>query len=132
MTKTVLFLFALSLGLTLTTQAHKDHSAEVCSAINAKVCAHVGHMKNFTSKSDAEFIAHVMTPKNEPVSNFKAELWMPAHGHGSTPLKIVAEGENKYKITNASFSLTGEWQIKMNFEFQKMQHEIIVPVVIAK
>ena len=132
MTKIIFIYLLIAFSFSTISFADKDHTAEVCSVTNPKVCAHVGHMSNFSSKGESTFVAHVMTPKNEAISNFKADLWMPAHGHGSTPMTIAAAGVNKYKVTKAAFSMTGEWQVRMSFEYQKAQHEIAVPVTIAK
>ena len=89
-------LIFIALGFSINASANEDHTANFCSATDAKVCAHVGHMTNMKKKMDSEFMIHVLVPKE--VTHFTADLWMPEHDHGTTPLEITPMKKNKFKI----------------------------------
>ncbi len=109
-----------------------DHSETVCSKLDANVCAHLGHMTKLNSSDEVQFVSHVMTPANQPISDMKVDLWMPSMGHGSSPVKLASIGVNKYKVSEAFFIMTGEWQVRMTFTFNKVKHQINIPVTVEQ
>lgn len=49
-------------------------------------------------------------------------LWMPDHGHGSSPLKPVKKVEGKntvFQMNNAVFTMIGKWQIQFKLRKPK-------------
>lgn len=121
------FIFA---GLTLFADA--DHSAEMCSAKNRKVCGHIGHMSNMKPNAEAEFVAHMSIPKKAHITDVQISLWMPEMKHGSTPVTMTAMDANKYKVTKAVFNMAGKWEVRIKFRLDKEEHELIVPVEIKQ
>ena len=112
-----------------------DHSAEVCSEKNSKVCVHLGIHEELTSEKEGQFIIHAMPADGGVIQNLQADLWMDmgsGHGHGSAPLTITQSKPNIYFVTNAWFIMMGEWQVRMQFELNGETHQIIIPVYIKK
>jgi hypothetical protein len=108
-----------------------DHTADVCSAADAKVCAHIGHMSGMTAKTDLSFLVHITAPKT--VSGFTMDLWMPEHGHGTNdPIVITPDSANKFKITKANFSMPGKWVARLSFDIDKTNHKIEIPLEVSK
>ncbi len=125
-----MILVFVAFGFSLNAFAKDDHTANVCSAADAKVCAHIGHMTNMKKKMDSEFMIHVLVPK--AVTNFTADLWMPEHDHGTSPLEITPSKKNKFKIKKAVFSMTGKWHARISFDLDKVNHKIEIPLTIAE
>lgn len=129
--KSLISLIALTLTSTLAL-AH-EHSVEVCSTTNKKVCAHLGFEKPLNTKEEGEFIAHVTTPNNALISYFKLDLWMEARngrGHGSSPVEIKDSGKNIFKISNAWFTMPGTWLVRLEFDFEGRHERLQIPVQI--
>jgi len=129
--KTLLLFAALS--LTAGTSFAHDHSTTVCSPTNKNVCAHLGLDKPLNSKEEGVFMAHVMTPNDTLVQNFKLDLWMDmgsGHGHGSSPVDMNDLGKNKFEISNAWFVMPGNWLVRMDFEFEGTHQHLQIPIVI--
>lgn len=112
--------------------ADHEHSAEVCSVVNKQVCAHIGHMKGFTTKDEGQFVFHVFTPSKKSVTNLKLDLWMAAHGHGTSPVEITDDGANKFKVKKTVFTMTGKWTVRATFDVAGATHKIEIPVEILK
>lgn len=129
MTHIIVLVFIFS-GFSLNTFAKDDHTANVCSAADAKVCAHIGHMTGMKKKMDSEFMIHILVPK--AVTNFTADLWMPEHDHGTSPLEITPMEKDKYKIKKAVFSMIGKWHARISFDLDKVNHKIEIPLSITE
>jgi hypothetical protein len=133
-------LFSLVFAATLTAAAaptpasHKhgdDHTPDVCSATDAKVCAHIGHMTALKEKTETSFLVHIMAPKT--VSNFTMDLWMPEHGHSTNdPIVVTPDSPNKFKVTKANFSMPGKWVARLSFDVDKINHKIEIPLEVSK
>ena len=133
MLKNVIFVAAMMLSFVA--MAHDgDHSPDVCSALNPKVCAHLGHMTKLNSTDEVQFVAHVETPQNKAITNLKLDLWMQMghHGHGSSPVKLTQLTTNKYRVTEAYFVMTGTWLVRLSFQFENQTHNIQIPVVVEQ
>ena len=111
---------------------HGDHSETVCSTVDAKVCAHLGHMTALNSRDEVQFVAHVLLPATQAVSNMKVSLWMPSMGHGSSPVKLTQIDVNKYQVSEAFFMMPGTWVVRLNFTFNGANHQINIPVNVAE
>jgi YtkA-like len=53
-------------------------------------------------------------------------LWMPAMGHGSSPVKMKKLNVGEYEVSDAYFIMGGKWEI----HFQLLQKETILDEVI--
>lgn len=53
---------------------------------------------------------------NPGVKASSAKLWMPEHGHGSTPTKLVEKENSCTNIEKINFTMTGEWEIRVVLE----------------
>lgn len=45
----------------------------------------------------------------------EAKLWMPAHGHGSTPTTLTLRDDGCTDVTDIDFSMDGRWQVQIKF-----------------
>ncbi len=109
-----------------------EHSATVCSKLNANVCAHIGHMSGMTSATESQFVVHAMTPQNAAITLQSIDLWMPDMGHGSSPLEIAQIDVNKYSIKKAYFVMPGAWLVRVKFAFEGSMHQLDIPMNIAQ
>ena len=105
-----------------------EHTADFCSPSDKKVCAHIGHMSGMKTKGEAEFMVDILLPKE--VSNFKVDLWMPEHNHGTAPVVVSPYKTNKYKIKKALFTMAGKWHARLSFDQGKTTHKIEIPLTI--
>ena len=126
--KKVLFVALLSLGIMA--HADDDHTPNYCSAVQTNVCAHLGHMTALNTRDEVQFVAHVMTPNDQQISDLKIDLWMDmgGHGHGSSPVTITQFGPNKYKVSEAYFVMTGTWLVRLTFNFNGQKQQINIPL----
>lgn len=44
-----------------------------------------------------------------------ARLWMPEHGHGSGPTRLVPERSDCTRVERMRFSMPGAWEIQLRF-----------------
>ncbi len=130
------FLFVLSVSLfSVFAQAHNFHSENFCSETDANVCAHIGYNEEFTAEKYYEFVLHSTAPNADKIENLSIELWMDmgnGHGHGSVPVQFSKFGPGLFKVTQVYFIMMGEWQIKVNFDLEGKNHQLIIPVQINK
>ncbi|MGZ3690492.1 MAG: FixH family protein [Pseudobdellovibrio sp.] len=126
MIKSLIAVALLCFGLQAFAQDGGDHSQTVCSALDANVCAHLGHMTKLDSSGEAQFVAHVMVAQQ--VSDMSVVLWMPEMGHGSSPVKLELFGLNKYKVTQAYFIMPGTWEVRLSFTLNGVKHNLAIPV----
>lgn len=42
----------------------------------------------------------------------QARLWMPAHGHGSSPTTITPRADGCFQVERLNFVMTGEWELQ--------------------
>ena len=106
----------------------ENHTPNYCSAISKQVCGHLGHFDKFVSGQPMEFMAHLMVPQNEEVQDFKMDLWMPMHGHGSSPVTLTSKDVNKFWVSDANFVMAGRWLVRMDFVLRGAAHHIEIPV----
>jgi hypothetical protein len=120
--------FASLASVTTFAQHDDEHSVEVCSTIDASICAHVGHMKDLTPSKSGSFVVHVTGPVE--TANMSVLLWMPSMGHGTSPVTVTQFDVNKYNITKASFLMKGDWLVRLAFTAADVVHHIDIPLVI--
>jgi hypothetical protein len=48
---------------------------------------------------------------DSPVVFQKVKLWMPEHGHGSTPTKLTAIDDRCATLEKINFTMKGDWQL---------------------
>ena len=109
--------------------ADGDHTPDVCSTADKEVCAHIGHMSGMKTKVEGKFLVHITAPK---IENFKMDLWMPDHKHGTSPVTVTPKGKNKFEITKAEFSMPGKWHARLTFDSNKKPHAIEIPLDIKE
>ncbi len=124
-----LLITALASFVSLTTYAQQhdsEHSAEVCSAVDTSICAHIGHMKDLAPSKLGSFVVHVTGPLE--TANMTVLLWMPSMGHGSSPVTVTQFDVNKYNITKAAFVMKGDWLVRLAFTTEGVAHQIDIPL----
>ena len=62
--------------------------------------------------TSSDFLLHFSQPQNE----VKVSLWMPAMGHGSSPVQIEKLDTENYKVTSVWFIMPGDWDVRVNDE----------------
>jgi hypothetical protein len=45
-----------------------------------------------------------------------AQLWMPAMGHGSSPVLVAAQGSGVYSVTRVFFIMPGTWDLRVQLK----------------
>ncbi|MCX6124750.1 MAG: hypothetical protein NTV34_08375 [Proteobacteria bacterium] len=50
---------------------------------------------------------------NSPVSFQKVKLWMPEHGHGSSPTSLTTISDVCATVDKINFSMPGIWELKI-------------------
>jgi hypothetical protein len=50
---------------------------------------------------------------NQTITVEKVRLWMPDHGHGSTPTSLARLSDECTKIQSINFSMNGRWQLNI-------------------
>lgn len=50
---------------------------------------------------------------NQNATFIQAKLWMPMHGHGSSPTKIVTTNEKCARVDDLNFLMAGTWEIRV-------------------
>jgi hypothetical protein len=53
-------------------------------------------------------------------------LWMPAMGHGSSPVTVTAQGGGVYSVTKAYFIMPGAWDVRVQI---KKNHQLFEQAV---
>ncbi len=129
MIKNLLAIALVSFSLNAFAEGDHDHSETVCSALDAKVCAHLGHMQK-KSNGEVQFVAHVEL--SAQVSDMNVVLWMPAMGHGSSPVKTELFAVNHYKVTQAYFIMPGQWEVRLTFAVNGVTHTLAIPVAVEQ
>lgn len=122
-------------GNTTVTAPHKgDHTGEFCTDDSQTICAHLHFLADVNTTTEGSFIAHIETPDNQPINNFKIDMWMQmgSHGHGSAPFEVADNGQNHYTITNAWFVMPGTWTVRIDFDFNGAHQHIEIPVTAAQ
>ena len=61
---------------------------------------------------------YVEDDNGDPYTSDKleAELWMPIHQHGSSPVTIDNMGDGNYQISKMYYSMAGEWEVRFTVE----------------
>lgn len=99
-------------------------AAECKNKIAKNLCAEIEFEKGISRKADSSFILSFKNEKGEIVNldnDPKIKLWMimkGGHGHGSEKVKIEKINK-KYRVTNVWFLMMGEWQVKLDLNYQK-------------
>jgi hypothetical protein len=120
--------FASLVSVTTFAQQDDEHSVEVCSTIDATICAHVGHMKDLAPSKSGSFVVHVTGPVE--TTNMSVLLWMSSMGHGTSPVTVTQFDVNKYNVTKAAFIMKGDWLVRLAFNTGDAIHHIDIPLVI--
>ncbi|WP_408096565.1 FixH family protein [Peredibacter sp. HCB2-198] len=125
-------LIAFLLGLMASLGAFAE-SGSVCSNATS-VCASYESEADFTSKQEGRFALKLTSHSDEELTLVKVDLWMQMgnHGHGSSPLKVVAVAPNEYDVTKAFFVMKGQWQIRVKYKQAETEETLILPIMIRE
>jgi hypothetical protein len=63
----------------------------------------------FKDKSDP---SRIISPRHEPF----VLLWMPGHGHGSSPVTMTLIEDGKYRASDIFFIMPGAWDIRFQLK----------------
>lgn len=136
--KALLVAAVLFLGVAVSGSAFaaEEHSENVCSAVDANVCAHLGfHWGMPKSDGEGQFMFHVMLPEGVEATDVAVTLWMDlgnGSGHGADPVELTKMAANKYMVSKAFFPMAGEWLVKTTFKIGDVEHKIDFALNIAE
>lgn len=134
-----LFLTAIALIAAFyssSSNAHSEHTPDVCSPTSGSVCAHLGFETKPNSTDAWSFMLHFVPATGiDPklITDVTVKLWMDmgSHSHGSSPVTIATIGDAHFQVTDAYFPMSGPWQVKVGFSFENATHEIVIPVMVG-
>jgi hypothetical protein len=103
------------------TQSQSGHCA--FSFSGSVSCAEMLWEKNQTADDTGSFFLHFGTLAananllpQDPAQIRSVRLWMPAMGHGSSPLTVTRLNTGVYHVTGVWFSMPGEWEIQIQIQ----------------
>lgn len=117
---------------------HSLHSKNICAVKQPGLCAHVGYNSQPNTKAPSEFMLHFMLgagidDSKVRLASVKLMMDMGSHGrHGAAPVTVVPVDAIHYKISEAYFSMAGDWTIVVAAEYQGETHEIAIPITVVK
>jgi len=84
------------------------------------------------TKGQHKLAYQVLSLTDKPVTSItkiKTSLWMPTMGHGSKPFKTyTTEDKSRFVAADASFFMSGLWEIIIDLEDDKNVDQIRIPV----
>ncbi len=115
--------------------ASKHHTPNICSAQNSSLCLHLGFEALPQEGVESGFMTHFMLKDADPtlLSDVVIDLWMDmgnGHGHGSAPVTVEQLDAVHFRVTRAYFVMSGEWLVRVKFKYDRVEHEIAVPVTV--
>lgn len=64
-----------------------------------------------TTQTDVGYLCH------DPAGTVSlARLWMPAHGHGSAPTRLVRVRGHCTRVERVRFSMAGGWELQVSYD----------------
>ena len=112
--------------------AHSHHTANYCSATAPDVCAHLG-FKNEPNTTDESVFMLDFAPSKANVTQItnitvKVAMDMAGTQHRAAPVTITPANAAHYEVSKAYFSMTGQWKLKVGFDYAGAKHEVIIPI----
>ena len=65
----------------------------------------------------------------DPQSKVSVVLWMPAMGHGSSPVTVTQVSQGVYRATNVFFVMPGAWEIRIKLKNDKNETTEVVQAI---
>lgn len=91
----------------------------------ANLCLKVTWLLGPRATGESQFVAELTADPTKPeeaqeISGYtlKATLWMPEHGHGSSPVTVEQIEPSKFLIKNVYFIMPGKWDVIFNLTEQ--------------
>ncbi len=94
-------------------------------ALRAELSWTQGPRLNEASAMKIEWISGVDQTRTEPPGPVKVSLWMPAHGHGSSPVTLAKLGSEPgvYQASDMYFTMAGDWDVRVNLKYSNGREE---------
>ncbi len=124
-----LTLFAL-MGLNVLAN-EPGHTENVCSASDAKICGHIGHMTGMKPNQVSSFMAHLEVSKNIKISDVQISLHSAEKDQGASALTVKEVTPTKFKVTQALFPIAGYWEVEIKFKADGIPQQLNIPVKIT-
>ena len=61
-------------------------------------------------------------------ASFRVSLWMPHHGHGSSPTRIEQISSGVYRVREMYFTMDGEWEVRIRIKKADSSEEKVLTV----
>lgn len=129
-------LLSLALLFSVNAFAHQHEQAPLVfaeGALEAHLSWIQGPRTPDVSEMKIEWKSGVDKAPIEPPGPVKVVLWMPMHGHGSSPTAIEKLGQEVgvYKVSNMYFTMGGSWEVRVNLKYSNGREETLaLPVEI--
>ena len=117
-----------------------DQKPAVCAAHFAgKDCVAIAWEKMPTETAVGSFVFKITrsnladaTPVVEDLSgDITVSLWMPAMGHGSSPVQVQRLDIGTYRATEVFFTMKGEWEIRIQLKARdEVKDQAIIPITL--
>jgi hypothetical protein len=65
----------------------------------------------------------------DPLAKVSVVLWMPAMGHGSSPVTVTLVSPGVYRATNVFFVMPGDWEIRIKLKTDKNETAEVVQAI---
>jgi hypothetical protein len=65
----------------------------------------------------------------DPQAKVAVVLWMPAMGHGSSPVTVTQVSPGVYRATNVFFVMPGDWEIRIKLKNDKNETTEVVQAI---
>ena len=65
----------------------------------------------------------------DPQAKVAVVLWMPAMGHGSSPVTVTPVSPGVYRATNVYFVMPGAWEIRIKLKNEKNETTEVVQAI---
>lgn len=108
-------LLTLTALFSLGAHAHEFHTPNYCHPEVKNFCAHIGYHAEPKVNEAFEFVIDIVaTPEAlDEVQAVQVDLIMPEMGHGSAPVKIERLDQKHFQVTDAYFTMSGNWLVKV-------------------
>jgi hypothetical protein len=115
---------------------HNDHKpAATCALSYANgLCVDITWEAKPTDDAAGSFLlkfysANAPETALDPQAKVAVVLWMPAMGHGSSPVTVTQVSPGVYRATNIYFVMPGDWEIRIKLKNDKNETAEVVQAI---
>ena len=105
--------------LTLPAKPTGPTSACALELVKENLCASITWESEPTESTKGVFLlkfTNVAGAATAPAQAVGVKLWMPAMGHGSSPIQLAAVSAGVYRVSDVYFVMAGRWEIHVQLK----------------